>query len=74
MFVTPYPPGFPILVPGQVVTADILAFMSALDTREIHGYLPEFGYRVFTDTALHSGPTATQPPHEMAPIPETDHH
>ena len=73
MFVTPYPPGFPILVPGQVVTADILAFMSALDTREIHGYLPEFGYRVFTDTALHSGPTATQPPHEMAPIPETDH-
>ena len=73
MFVTPYPPGFPILVPGQVVTADILAFMSALDTREIHGYLPEFGYRVFTDTALHSGPSATRPPHEMAPIPETDH-
>lgn len=44
--------------------ADILAFMSALDTREIHGYLPEFGYRVFTDTALHSGPSATQTPHE----------
>ena len=40
---------------------------------EIHGYLPEFGYRVFTDTALHSGPSTTQPPHEMAPIPETDH-
>jgi len=73
MFVTPYPPGFPILVPGQVVTADILAFMSALDTREIRGYLPEFGYRVFTDTAPHSGPSATRPPHEMAPIPETDH-
>ena len=52
MFVTPYPPGFPILVPGQVVTTDILAFMSALDTREIHGYLPEFGYRVFTEAAL----------------------
>jgi hypothetical protein len=29
---------------------------------EIHGYLPEFGYRVFTDTALHSGPSTTQPP------------
>jgi arginine decarboxylase len=55
MFVTPYPPGFPILVPGQVVTNDILAFMSALDTREIHGYLPEFGYRVFTDTAMRRG-------------------
>jgi arginine decarboxylase len=52
MFVTPYPPGFPILVPGQVVTNDILAFMSALDTREIHGYLPEFGYRVFTESAM----------------------
>jgi arginine decarboxylase len=52
MFVTPYPPGFPILVPGQVVTGDILAFMSALDTREIHGYLPEFGYRVFTEAAM----------------------
>ena len=43
---------FPILVPGQVVTDDILAFMSALDTREIHGYLPEFGYRVFTESAM----------------------
>ena len=72
MFVTPYPPGFPILVPGQVVTADILAFMSALDTREIHGYLPEFGYRVFTDTALHSGPSPAQPPNQMAPAPGTD--
>jgi hypothetical protein len=49
MFVTPYPPGFPILVPGQVVTADILAFMSALDTREIHGYLP--------NSATESSPT-----------------
>jgi arginine decarboxylase len=52
MFVTPYPPGFPVLVPGQVATMDVLNFMSALDTREIHGYHPEFGYRVFTDAAL----------------------
>ncbi len=52
MFVTPYPPGFPILVPGQVVTTDILAFMAALDTREIHGYLPEYGFRVFTEEAV----------------------
>jgi arginine decarboxylase len=35
-----------------VATTDILAFMSALDTREIHGYLPEYGYRVFTEDAL----------------------
>jgi arginine/lysine/ornithine decarboxylase len=60
MFVTPYPPGFPILVPGQVVTTDILAFMSALDTREIHGYAPEFGFRVFTEAAL-QGPEAQDP-------------
>jgi len=46
-FVTPYPPGFPVLVPGQVVTKDVVDFMSALDTREIHGFDPEMGYRIF---------------------------
>ncbi len=51
-FVTPYPPGFPILVPGQVVSADIVAYMCALDTKEIHGYRPEFGLRIFTEAAL----------------------
>ncbi|OFI39382.1 ornithine decarboxylase [Arthrobacter sp. SW1] len=48
-FVTPYPPGFPVLVPGQVITAEILAFMSVLDTREIHGFNPELGFRVLTE-------------------------
>jgi arginine decarboxylase len=52
MFVIPYPPGFPILVPGQVISKEILAFIEALDTREIHGYRPELGFRVFTDDAL----------------------
>ena len=52
MFVIPYPPGFPILVPGQVVSQDILAFMRALDVKEIHGYRPELGLRVFTPEAL----------------------
>jgi arginine decarboxylase len=52
MFVIPYPPGFPILVPGQCVSAEILAFMRALDVKEIHGYRPELGLRVFTDEAL----------------------
>ncbi|MFC9462671.1 hypothetical protein, partial [Streptomyces sp. NPDC056983] len=51
-FVTPYPPGFPVLVPGQVVNAAVLDYMRALDTREIHGYRPETGYRVFTEQAL----------------------
>jgi len=51
-FVIPYPPGFPILVPGQVISAEILAFIDALDTREIHGYRAELGFRVFTDEAI----------------------
>lgn len=45
-FVTPYPPGFPVLAPGQIVTAEILEFMSALDTREIHGFDASRGYRI----------------------------
>lgn len=45
-FVTPYPPGFPVLVPGQIITSEVLDFMAVLDTREIHGYDPQRGYRV----------------------------
>lgn len=51
-FIIPYPPGFPILVPGQVVSQEILAFMRALDVNEIHGYRAELGLRVFTQDAL----------------------
>jgi len=51
-FIIPYPPGFPILVPGQVVSPEILAFMRALDVNEIHGYRPDLGLRIFTDAAL----------------------
>ena len=51
-FIIPYPPGFPILVPGQVISPEILAFMRALDVSEIHGYRPDLGLRVFTDEAL----------------------
>jgi arginine decarboxylase len=53
--VTPYPPGFPVLVPGQVFSREILHFMRDLDTREIHGYAPNFGYQVYTDKAKRSG-------------------
>ncbi len=55
-FVTPYPPGYPALVPGQVVTPEILAFLRALDVKEIHGYRPELGLRVFSEQALESAP------------------
>ena len=51
-FVTPYPPGFPVLVPGQVFSRQILSFIRDLDTLEIHGYKPEFGYRVYTEKAI----------------------
>ena len=44
--------GFPILVPGQLVSRDILDFMDKLDVREIHGYEPDLGLAVFTDGAL----------------------
>jgi arginine decarboxylase len=51
-FVIPYPPGFPILVPGQVVSQRILSFMKGLDVTEIHGYRPGLGLKVFTENAL----------------------
>ena len=51
-FVIPYPPGFPILVPGQVLSQEIVTFMRALDVKEIHGYRPELGLRFFTAKAL----------------------
>jgi arginine decarboxylase len=51
-FVIPYPPGFPVLVPGQILSEEILAFLLALDVKEIHGYRPELGLRVFTEDCL----------------------
>jgi len=63
-YVTPYPPGYPVLVPGQVFSPEILSFMRSLDTPEVHGYRPDLGYRVYTDKALeiagaNSRPVAT---------------
>ena len=51
-FVTPYPPGFPVLVPGQCITPGIVAFFDRLRVREIHGYSLEKGFRVFRRDAL----------------------
>ena len=51
-FVIPYPPGFPILVPGQVISAEIIIFMQKLDVKEIHGYQPELGLRIFNGDVL----------------------
>lgn len=52
VFVIPYPPGFPILVPGQIISEEIVTFMIALDVKEVHGYRAELGLQIFTDTAL----------------------
>ncbi|OBG76134.1 amino acid decarboxylase, partial [Mycobacterium sp. E3298] len=51
-FVVPYPPGFPVLVPGQVVSKEIIYFLAQLDVKEIHGYNPDLGLSVFTESAL----------------------
>jgi arginine decarboxylase len=58
-FVIPYPPGFPVLVPGQVMTKEILEFLQVLDVKEIHGYRPELGLRVFTGAALNRQQSGT---------------
>lgn len=78
-FVTPYPPGFPVLVPGQVFSREILSFIRDLDTPEIHGYKPEFGYRVYTEKAIEMcGPdrretvTNGHHPHPMEPPAAAD--
>lgn len=69
-FVTPYPPGFPVLVPGQVVSREIIAFLRAVDVKEIHGYKPGFGLRVFTAAALE----ALSGERGQAPTMETRRH
>ena len=51
-FVIPYPPGFPVLVPGQVISKEIINFMTALDVSEIHGYRADLGLRVFKEKVL----------------------
>jgi arginine decarboxylase len=51
-FVIPYPPGFPIMVPGQVITKEIVTFMRKLDVKEIHGYDARHGLRLLSPAAL----------------------
>lgn len=51
-FVIPYPPGFPIMVPGQVITRETIEFMRKLDVKEIHGYDAQEGLKLVTPEAL----------------------
>jgi arginine decarboxylase len=51
-FVIPYPPGFPIMVPGQVITQETIDFMRKLDVKEIHGYNATQGLKLVRPEAL----------------------
>ena len=51
-FVIPYPPGFPIMVPGQVITHETIDFMRKLDVKEIHGYNATEGLKLVHPDAL----------------------
>jgi arginine decarboxylase len=51
-FVIPYPPGFPIMVPGQVITQETIDFMRKLDVKEIHGYDAREGLKLVRTEAL----------------------
>jgi arginine decarboxylase len=50
--VIPYPPGFPIMVPGQVITKETIDFMRKLDVKEIHGYRAAEGLKVIKPSVL----------------------
>jgi len=51
-FVIPYPPGFPIMVPGQVLTQETIDFMRKLDVKEIHGYERARGLKLLKPDAM----------------------
>jgi arginine decarboxylase len=51
-FVIPYPPGFPIMVPGQVIKPDTITFMRKLDVKEIHGYQAARGIKLLKPDVL----------------------
>jgi len=53
-FVIPYPPGFPIMVPGQVINAQTIEFMRKLDVKEIHGFSASLGLKLLNPAFLHS--------------------
>ncbi|MFL6718347.1 MAG: decarboxylase [Burkholderiaceae bacterium] len=53
-FVIPYPPGFPIMVPGQVITPETIAFMRKLDVKEIHGYNAASGLELLRPDVLNA--------------------
>jgi arginine decarboxylase len=67
-FVIPYPPGFPIMVPGQVIEADTIGFMRKLDVKEIHGYNATRGLKLIKLAAIgKAGPGRAAPAAHATP-------
>ena len=59
-FVIPYPPGFPIMVPGQVISAETIEFMRKLDVKEIHGFSATLGLKLLNPAAMQSPKTTSK--------------
>ena len=71
-FVIPYPPGFPIMVPGQVIEADTIGFMRKLDVKEIHGYNATRGLKLIKLSAIGKARAGGQAPRARAAAPKSE--
>jgi arginine decarboxylase len=69
-FVIPYPPGFPIMVPGQVVSQEVITFMRKLDVKEIHGYNAALGLELLKPDALAALKGKSPPASAERPAPK----
>src|SRR5213076_2463354 len=67
-FVIPYPPGFPIMVPGQVIDRATITFMRKLDVKEIHGYHAAAGLKVLKPEVLAARQKASGRPDRAAGV------
>jgi arginine decarboxylase len=70
-FVIPYPPGFPIMVPGQVIMPDTIGFMRKLDVKEIHGYNATRGLKLIKLEAIGKAPPGSAPKRAAPPKSKT---
>ncbi len=61
-FVIPYPPGFPIMVPGQVIDTGTIGFMRKLDVKEIHGFNATRGLKLIKLSAIPGGAAPEKAP------------
>ncbi|HEY2389564.1 MAG TPA: decarboxylase [Candidatus Angelobacter sp.] len=69
-FVIPYPPGFPIMVPGQVITIDTIDFMRKLDVKEIHGFSAALGLKLLKPSFLEARVPVIGAPREEKSVVE----